>query len=276
MMRNKVFSLHLKVMFLKTRHFLFIIGILFMGISSYAQNQEKRPLPCVNKKFNIIAHVVKDSLGDPGITEADIQAGIRNLNTLFAEVCMSFKVCEYRYIDNYQYGPLLFDNESPEVDVKYHEQFRINMFFIDSMVTEPAVAGKATLGGITRQTGNHVWILKSQTMGTVIPHEMGHFFGLVHTFEDNNGRELVDGSNCTTAGDGICDTPADPFVFGDDPSKYVNDACEFYATDLLDANGDFYNPDTKNIMSYYPCACRFSKGQYLKMVETYLSNPRMW
>ncbi|WP_246205892.1 M43 family zinc metalloprotease, partial [Fulvivirga aurantia] len=70
--------------------------------------------------------------------------------------------------------------------------------------------------------------------------------------------ELVNGSNCTTAGDEICDTPADPNLSGK-----VNGSCQ-YTGNLKDANGDFYNPSVPNIMSYAPGSCRnvFSQGQY--------------
>ena len=57
----------------------------------------------------------------------------------------------------------------------------------------------------------------------LIPHELGHNFNLVHTFGERSGNgtlgsgttlELVTrgaGANCTTEGDYLCDTPADPY-----------------------------------------------------------------
>ena len=49
---------------------------------------------------------------------------------------------------------------------------------------------------------------------STVAHEMGHCLGLYHTHNgtgDNNGTpELVNGSNSSTAGDYITDTPADP------------------------------------------------------------------
>jgi hypothetical protein len=105
---------------------------------------------------------------------------------------------------------------------------------------------------------------------------MGHFFGLHHTFGRDKkveiNKELVDGSNCLTEGDRICDTPADPFDV-DSNIQYVNDDCIF-TSDKKDDNGDFYSPLVSNVMSYYNCTCDntneyFTNGQYKKMVETY-------
>ena len=49
---------------------------------------------------------------------------------------------------------------------------------------------------------------------TVVPHELGHNFNLIHTFGSSNGEYFTDelvtrgaGANCTEAGDLICDTP---------------------------------------------------------------------
>ena len=51
---------------------------------------------------------------------------------------------------------------------------------------------------------------------STVAHEMGHCLGLYHTHNgtgDNNGTpELVNGSNSSTAGDYITDTPADLIV----------------------------------------------------------------
>gem|GEM_PF-2255437 len=94
-------------------------------------------------------------------------------------------------------------------------------------------------------------------------HEMGHCFGLYHTHQ--GGNELVDGSNCGSAGDFVCDTPADP---------NLNDAgnmsgCTYVGTST-DANGDSYSPDPTNIMSYAPASCRqgFSSGQLIRALTT--------
>jgi|JI9StandDraft_2_1071091.scaffolds.fasta_scaffold00513_21 hypothetical protein len=83
----------------------------------------------------------------------------------------------------------------------------------------------------------------------VLAHEFGHQFGLSHT-DNLFNPELVDGSNCTTAGDQLCDTQADPGLIGAadvDPSSCT------YIGNATDANGDVYDPPLTNIMSNSIC-----------------------
>jgi hypothetical protein len=100
----------------------------------------------------------------------------------------------------------------------------------------------------------------------ILAHEVGHGIGLPHTHGYTNygtTDELVDGSNCETHGDHFCDTPADPNILG-----LVNGSC-IYTGSLTDANGDFYVPNTGNIMSYTNGGCRdhFSTDQLDRMYD---------
>ena len=67
------------------------------------------------------------------------------------------------------------------------------------------------------------------------PHELGHCLNLYHTFQGSSAdrtltcAEAIDGSNCKTCGDLVCDTPADE----------------------NNRNNRGYRPDLTNIMSYY-------------------------
>lgn len=252
---------------------LFAVVVFFTFVlSSEARNT---PLPCLNKKFSIVAHLVKDSTGKTNITEAAINGAIQRLNTDFAPICVSFEVCEYKTIENYQYDELEFDGESDEMAVKNSVSRRINIYFVEEAEDED-VCGRATLGGIA--SAGNVYMIKRCTGPDdyTISHEMGHFFGLKHTFEDA-ANQLVDGTNCETTGDEICDTPADPYVEGVTTDAYVKaPECRFFSRQK-DSNGDFYDPHVGNIMSYYDCKCDFTDGQYRKMAETYLaSTPKNW
>ena len=93
--------------------------------------------------------------------------------------------------------------------------------------------------------------------GATLAHEIGHFFGLLHTHETFRGVEFVDGSNCGTAGDLLCDTPADFNL-----AQGGLTGCT-YNGNFADPSGNLYNPDPSNLMSYAPSVCRrkFSEMQ---------------
>lgn len=121
--------------------------------------------------------------------------------------------------------------------------------------------------------------LSDYILNYVVPHEFGHYFGLSHTFfnggsKNSSERELVTrgaGANCAQAGDFVCDTPADPYERLTIP-WYIDANCQLITpgTTLVDANGERYQPDVKNMMAYFsPYACggamHFTPGQYERM-----------
>jgi len=82
-------------------------------------------------------------------------------------------------------------------------------------------------------------------------HEMGHFWGLYHTFEEfQYGKDNFESGKCALTGDRVCDTPPDP---GPLFEVYVNyNDCEL--KNLNHENGSEYKPLIQNYMSYYkPC-----------------------
>lgn len=111
---------------------------------------------------------------------------------------------------------------------------------------------------------------------STVAHELGHYFDLPHTFNGWENRastaparatdERVNGSNCTTAGDRFCDTPAD----------YLSDRwnCPYRET-KLDYNGDPYNVDGSLFMSYANDGCqnRFSAEQ-IDVMRAYVNSER--
>lgn len=110
----------------------------------------------------------------------------------------------------------------------------------------------------------------------VFLHEIGHYFGLLHTFQDSNNaditkRELVTrgaGANCSSTGDQLCDTNADPFERLSVMTAY--DCTEKVSLDIVDANGEQYTPPISNIMSYnLHCGQIFTAQQYQKMMASF-------
>lgn len=257
-----------------------ILSLIFTlnGLHSFSQTTDR--LPCLDKTFSIVAHIFKDSLGDYNITEPEVLAAVNSINVYFEPICARFEVCEFQYHDNYQYDMHDTDLDWAEMQVLYHVKNRINIYYVNDISEPSGVCGYAGLGSITNMTSSGIVIQKSggccSTDSKTHAHEMGHYFGLEHTFMDIPTTELVDGSNCATTADGICDTPADPYVHPQGMTFYVLD-CRFINMSQ-DANGDYYDPLVGNIMSYYPdeCACGFTHDQLKLMAETFLSNPTMW
>lgn len=96
----------------------------------------------------------------------------------------------------------------------------------------------------------------------ILAHEMGHFWGLYHTFEESQyGKDDFSEDGCSRLGDRVCDTPPDP---GPLYEVYVNyNDCE--VLNLKNMDGFEYKPLIENNMSYYkPCYLKeysFTPGQ---------------
>ncbi len=243
---------------------LLILILLFPFFNSYGQSLKyrNRDLPCLNKQFNIFVHAVYNPKRIT-VSEEQVKAVIEIANENFAPICISFKFCEMDTVFNYNYNIINPENELKELSVLYEGYNRINLYIISNIVTHPFIHG-LNLGSIDSLHNANIVINNPYAL----PHELGHFFGLEDTFAGDR-EELVDGSNCKTAGDKICDTPADPYKPLDPVTGYVRNCVFIYKE--KDKNGDYYLPDVGNIMSYYlDCQCRFSNEQYLKMAENYL------
>lgn len=96
--------------------------------------------------------------------------------------------------------------------------------------------------------------LKSNTdMNRTFSHEVGHYFGLYHTFHGTN--DCDDESNCSSQGDRVCDTP--PTTLG---GNCNNPAC----------GG---TQQVENYMDYTAETCRdmFTEGQRERMRNTLVS-----
>ena len=244
------------------------IVMMVLGVSLFGFTPRSE-LPCLDKTFSVQVHIVVDSLGGTGVSEGDVLAQFSSANGYWDDICVQFEVCDFNYIENFQWDTLtdIGDYRWAELLTAHHQAYRINVVYL-AYIEPGDAAGFAPLGGINNTQGGAICVTKGGGAGTLV-HEMGHYWGLEHTFE-GNGTELADGSNCQTEGDGICDTPGDPYVPFSPSSDWETDCIfDWMGTD---ANGDFYDPDIGNVMSYYDCACHFSYEQYQRMASVYSNN----
>lgn len=234
---------------------------------------------CLNKKFSIVIYILMDTLlpsqpGYPGIgiaNPANISLLMQEVNAAFAPICVSFEHCKTVYVQQFCGTNWKKSITEPLVTSSYYTDKTINLYLIpnDSLdlgYTNTEKEGYTYAPTLTNlNTPRKDLIVMEQQMilqanGAILMHLLGHFFGLTHTFEEYTSTtippatslELVDGSNCTTNGDGFCDTEADP------GSQSI----------VTDANGQLYIHPIDNYMSYYTWRCRYSQQQYNKMAYT--------
>lgn len=143
----------------------------------------------------------------------------------------------------------------------------VNVFFHSTL----SDMGGGSFNGNAYDIPNYFCSVRGDLIGstntTTMAHEMGHDFGLYHTFSKaNNKSETVPRSgaqsNCTIAGDLICDTHADP-----NPSaSQISFAC-VYTGSATDSLGYSYTPPVTNILAYgrYECRTVFTVGQRDRM-----------
>jgi len=248
---------------------LYIIFLLSASIALYGQDLHDKhsDLPCINQHFDVFVHLVK--IHHP-IPKEEIDLAVELANKYFSPICISFEICDIDTAFNYNYNALYNDALMREFATLYKGNNKINLYFVSGEIQGLRIQSWS-FGKIGRDDSANIFIRIPQAF----PYELGHFFGLKSTFR-GNGEELVDGSNCKTAGDLICDTPADPYRLGKKTTDYVK-GCVFYYN-KTDLNGDYYQPDVGNVMSYYfACHCGFSYQQYKKMAENYYkSNIKYW
>ena len=204
--------------------------------------------------FPIQAFIVQTSGGVVANTAIQILKGIAALNMNFLPANIQFyltgpirPIVSDRFFDfkQNQEDSLCTNNENPNA---------INIYYVNSILYKDGqyVGGYAySPGSIQKRI-----LIKGIEANEIktLTHEMGHFFSLAHTFQDSNDeivskRELVTrgvGKNCNSTADFICDTPADPYPV--ERGQVTN--C-VYTSQWYDANGDLFNPDIFNFMSYY-------------------------
>jgi hypothetical protein len=217
----------------------------------------------------IKAHIIRRTNGTGGFSEATLNTAVTIMNNQFLASNIQFFLCNgVHYIDSDELYDCNLDTESTLLNFN-HVHDAINIYFAGTLSS-----GGSALNGIAffpsgSVTSNRIVMANSASgNGSTLAHEMGHYFHLYHTHETATAPELVTrgaGANCTTAGDLLCDTPADPCCY-----NYNSANCTYEGTDL-DANGAAYAPLINNLMSYYgQCRSLFTAGQHNRMGDGYL------
>ncbi|MBK7476749.1 MAG: hypothetical protein IPI11_12325 [Haliscomenobacter sp.] len=214
------------------------------------------------KDFYIQAYIITNNDGTSGTNKGVIENGIKIANDHYAGAGLKFHLTG---------DPIIVKNSSfdPEKDINnYPINGAINLFCINEVYSTQANGRKEKVGGF--YNGElAIAIENAGIASSVLSHEIGHLFGLMHTHGPKNHEcgteELVTRDpakrNCETSGDQFCDTEADPNL-GSKCGSLYDSKCS-YIGKSKDKNGDSYKPLVNNIMSYIAADCRtdFSRDQ---------------
>lgn len=239
-------------------------------------NQRLQETPPVQKYVKVTVHLVANNDGTKRIDTHRALLLMCALNGKFAQADIHFYLNEIKYINNSN-----FNSNSAGVTGAMPNSSKvsntINVYILGDTPTSDICGvyyGSAVAQGTSGGSPDIVVMSKGCANASTYAHEIGHFLTLPHTFygwegntTGNTGNapswaERVDGNNCTTAGDGLCDTPPD-YLF----QRWSNANCEASGTqyfsingvntpvELTDPTGTAFTVDGSNIMSYTSNSC---------------------
>lgn len=237
-------------------------------------------------------HLITRNNGTGGIQITDMLDQICLLNEQFGAFDIIFYQAD---APNVLANDVIYDNHTLTSGQFSMRQRRNREALNVWVVNDASPAGGPAVGtvlGYFDPTNDWIVIRKNQISGSnnTLAHEVGHFFSLFHPHlgwdsepysiqahglqvaeKSPSGRdnELMDKSNCETAGDMICDTDPD-YNFA-----LTWNGCVFNV-DVKDPNGDLVDPDETLIMSYFSdeCTSKFTETHVEMMVADVASPGR--
>lgn len=212
------------------------------------------PSPEYALRVPMTFHIVRHSDGTGGLNRASADDNLDDANAQLAATGISFhRPGPIVFIDDDDFYNCDTDAEIDALRSTNPVAGTVNVYFTPFLASETL----GNLCGISSFTFSPVQGIVMRNSCTAarfnhstFSHEVGHYFDLYHTHETALGLECPDGSNCTVAGDLLCDTPADPNLSGQ-----VDFSCEYTGDDEA-CGGQPYVPDPTNVMSYSTEDCR--------------------
>lgn len=279
----------------------------FCGVPHHTHEKEVQRLNRLNALKNSGAALI---LADGDITYVPIKVHLfgRNNNTGYANAdalndalaelnkkFLPINVAFYFSGSDFNYYPndLFFNgNQTEQQGLNFHninsDNNAINLNISQTVRANNIIVGGWAFLEPPTQEFNRMWVYtQGLNDDKTLIHEMGHYFGLPHTFNNSDSevvfeRELVTrnnnepfpriSANCDSTGDFICDTPSDPFGL---PNTNVVDCT--YIGFATDSNNDQFSPIVDNIMGYNFCETNtLTQGQYDRMTDGVLAVSNGW
>lgn len=229
-------------------------------------------------------HIIRSSKSENKVNIKSVRQAFDDLNKSFMINYTRFvPLGDFNYIRDESYYE--FDQtQEEELCEKYDEKNVLNLYILgDITVDGKKYCGYTLLPEEAKFQKDRIFLdADCLDNGVSLTRQMGHYLTLYPTHGTglSSTGEFVNGDNCKTEGDEICDTPADPKLEITD----VDERCG-YIGKSKDNSGRkrYYKPDTRNFMSDNPrlyCCNSFTEGQYRRMlyaalnIRNYLEFPK--
>jgi PKD repeat protein len=241
-------------------------------LSKVNNNTQEKSYDSTSTYVPVQIHIIRETGGFGGISAVDAIAAFDRLNMYYIDAGIHFFQCaSINYIDNTVY----YDYDKTQMNALYGAYGVTNV--INIYVANTVSSSGSLICGHAQFPGGLDFLIQSASCmknGSTLAHEVGHYLGLYHTHETYFGNEAVNGSDCYSEGDLLCDTPADPELSSS--TNLDDDGCIYYGANT-DENGNSYSPSVTNVMSYSAKNCRytFTEDQYNKLLWT-LQNERFY
>lgn len=220
--------------------------------------------PYLIKLFVVI--FADDNGSNIAASQTDVLRQITNMMNFYRSHDICFALGALQQVNNSDLNNMIADEEEAELEPYQRSSF-ITIFVHAKLYAE----GETVNGSAYGIPNNYLSIsgraVEDASNISTLAHEMGHCFGLYHTFENLpvvGGEENVARSggckDCDTDGDYLCDTQADR----DGTSEsFIDPTTCTYTGSRRDECGSLLLMEPENIMAYGRRSCRkrFSAGQ---------------
>lgn len=202
---------------------------------------------------DVFFHIVRNSDGSNAFTLPNTDEIVRELNQFYSPHNIIINNSGIEFINNFNYVNIDDATEARNLGQVSNRRNAINYYIVETLWNTDNGFVTGTANSIP---SNNLVIRNDRILTSTSSHELGHCINLLHTHETARGVEALNGSNCASAGDLVCDTPADPRL----GTNNVNRNCQYFG-------GNGFNPLTNNIMSYSRANCRneFTTWQGIRM-----------